>query len=273
MKIDVSERLEKRALDIFRRIFIEVEKHGHHFEVEKNRCGKWRGCTTYIVVRNHKIAVMVREIRKRVHKDDDSWWRTTCEDTGRLKFVFKDLIFNWSDSYMHCAAQDTPKICLEDKIGHIVEVLEKHAAKKDRDDELIRKEHERLRLEEEKKRLEEEERLKIEARKKYEIDKIKDLLVNADRFNIARLIRLYADNYVKISPPGNVDEMYVRWMYDKADFLDPFVNRKDEYLEESDINRIIGCETIGVNRIMTGSCNSGTDLGDTFWQNRNGWRK
>ena len=148
LNIDVSEHLEKRVLDIYRRVFIEVEEHGYHFEVEKEHWGKWRGCTTYIVVRNHKIAVMVREIRKRVHNEDERWWRTTYEGTGKLKFIYKDLIFNWSDSYMNCAAQDTPKICLEDKIGHIVEVLEKHAAKKDRDDELIRKEHELLRLEE-----------------------------------------------------------------------------------------------------------------------------
>ena len=272
LSIDVSEHLEKRALEIFRRVFVEVEKHGYHFEVEKEKWGERRGCDTYIVVRNHKIAVMVREIRKRVHEDKEHWWRTSYEGTGRLKFVCKDLIFSWSDSYRIIAAQDTVQIRLEDKIEHIVEVVEKFAAKKDREDEWMEKEQERLRLEAEKKRQEEEERLKIELRKRSEITNIKVLLMNAGRYDVAQLIRLYADNYVKMSPSDNVDEMYVRWMYDKADFLDPFVKRMDDCLEESDISRIIGQGIIGVNRIMNYDNGVNIDLEDSFWKNRNGWR-
>ena len=136
LNIDVSEHLEKRALRIFQSIFIEVEKRGYHFEVEKDKWGEWRGCDTYIVVRNHKIAVMIREIRKRVQQEDNRWWRTSYQGTGGLKFVCKDPFFSWSDSYRVCAAQDTVQIRLEDKIEHIIEVVEKLAANKEEKDVL-----------------------------------------------------------------------------------------------------------------------------------------
>lgn len=276
LNIDVSEHLEKRALRIFQSIFIEVEKRGYHFEVEKDKWGEWRGCDTYIVVRNHKIAVMIREIRKRVQQEDNRWWRTSYQGTGGLKFVCKDPFFSWSDSYRVCAAQDTVQIRLEDKIEHIIEVVEKLAANKEEKDEWIEKEHERLRLEEEKKRREEEERLKIELRKRSEITNIKVLLMNAGRYDVAQLIRSYADNYKKRLILGNdndEEEEYIKWIYEKADFIDPFVKRKDDCLEESDISRIIGQINIGVSRIKDCDNNISSDSEYFFWKNRNGWRK
>lgn len=60
--------------------------------------------------------------------------------------------------------------------------------------------------------------------------KFKSLVNEADRFNIAQMIRNYA-NAVEFNKPEDAETIqWIKWANKKADWYDPRINRMDEIL-------------------------------------------
>lgn len=111
---------------------------------------------------------------------------------------------------------------LEERLGEIL--LELYvAAENAKQDRLKREEAERQRLEEERKR---EERRK---RHNLEVDKTLALENEAEDYDTACKIRQYISAYLAAHPDEDLTD-WAQWATAKADWYDPTISRKDEFL-------------------------------------------
>lgn len=278
LSIDVYQEQEERALRIFATIWRAAEAKGYHLKINVDKGTYSTSCTTYFIVRNYEIRVELKEINKRVKEEGHSW--TTLVGSGRLKFICDRGAHRYSSDRDRVAAQDTDLTKLEDRIEHIVDVLGEIADERDQAEverklaeERRKKEEELKRLEEERKRKETEEQARIEARREEERNKVAELLFESERARIAEQIREYALQYeVAMANRMSPDELQekLQWMREKADFIDPFINREDDLLTPKDIDRLLNPEITKTTEERH-QTSYGHETTYSYWQLKNAW--
>jgi hypothetical protein len=100
---------------------------------------------------------------------------------------------------------------------------------------------EEWRINEERRREEEEKqelmRLEME-RKEKEREYFKDLLNQANRWKQAKMLRRYIRKVKKVAIKNDnlTDDLkkWIRWAKQKADWYDPFINKEDDLLNDTD---------------------------------------
>ena len=279
LDISVYQEQEDRALRIFSTIWRAAEAKGYHMKIDVRKGTYSNICTTYFVVRGYEIRVELKEINKRVKEDDRSW--TTLVGSGRLKFICDRGDHCFSSNRERVAAQDTENTHLEDKIERIIEILGEIADERDQAEverkqaeERCKKEEELRRQEEERKRLEAEEQARIEERREEERHLVTELLLEAERTRTAAMIREYANQY-EIAMADRMDaeqlQTKLQWMRQKADFIDPFINCEDEWLQPADISRLLSPEIIKTTEERRPSYGYGQETKYSYWQIKNMW--
>jgi hypothetical protein len=281
LDITVSEGLEERALRIFATIWRAAETKDYHLKINANKDSYYPSCSTYFVVRGYEIRVELREINKRVKDESNTYWSSTkLVGNGRLKFICDRGYSRLSSERERVAAQDTEHTQLEDKIEHIMDVLSEIADEKEQFEKMRReaeerrkKEEELERLEEERKRKEAEEQARIEARREEERNKVAELLFESERARIAAQIREYASQYeVAMANRMSPEELQekLQWMREKADFIDPFINREDDLLTPKDIDRLLNPEITKTTE-ESRQTSYGHESTYSYWQLKNAW--
>lgn len=264
LSMRVSKELEDRAIRIYATIIKAAESKGYEVKIVKEGSQHYQDCTTFIVIRGHKIQTYLREATK--------------QGVAILKFECDEYERHYGSSYDRCAAQDTKYTKLEDKIEQIINVLEEIADNRDERERQRKLEEERKRQEEERKRLEEEERKRLQALKDAELEKVKELIFKADRLKISKLIREYIEEFTLYMQEQGIScdmdmENEIEWMKKKADFVDPFVNFPDDLLSEEDIETIINPEIIKTIESKPSYGYYHSEPQYSYWQLKNMWRK
>ena len=288
LDITVTPRLEHRAIQVFIKIWNHVEKHGYRFIMKaKSRYGEsnYVNCLNFIVVRNHEIRVELKEINERIQDPESTYQRTILHGTGKLKFVCHERDDWYPSLYQYTAAQDTPRTRIEDKFDNIIHVLEKIADKRDDEnrrqkeaEEQRKQKEEQERIEQERLRIKAEKQARRQARKDKEEQKLKELLIESLRVRLAEIIRDYTSDF-ESNMTGKMDEKKLnkrlQWMRNKADFIDPFINRKDKWLTKDDINQLFinEIDTASISVHPTPQSRSEPDDPYTFWQIRNKFQR
>ena len=278
LSMRVSQEQEDRAIRIYATIIKAAQSKGYELHIVKDNNRYYPECTTYIVIRGHKIQTFLREVNKQATNDDGTRNRHELIGSGILKFECDEYEHHYGSSYDRCAAQDTKCTKLEDKIEHIIEVLEEIADLRDERERRRILEEERKRQEEERKRLEEEERKRLQALKDGELEKVKELIFNADRLKISKIIREYIKELkVYMHEQGLADEMVMKkeieWMERKADFIDPFIKYSDDLLSEEDIDKLLNPEIIRTYESKPSYSYYNSEPQYSYWQIKNLWRK
>lgn len=276
LDITVSQAQEDRAIRIFTTIWRAAEAKGYHLKIDVDNNAYYTHCTSYFVVRNHKIRVQLKEIQKQARKEDGSRDPSRLIASGQLKFLCSESEKYRSYSYDRIVAQDTKYTRLEDKIEYIIEVFGKIANEWDQAELRRKQAEEQRKKEEEKARLEAEEQARIKKRQEEELNRVRELLFNAERAKIAELIRDYATKY-EVAMANTMDAEQLRaklqWIQEKAEFIDPFIERKDEWLKPDNISRLLNPEIIKIPEERSPSSGYRQENYYSYWQIRNMWWK
>ncbi len=202
-----------RAL-IIMDMFVKLLKHrGHSFKRDINGDGP------HIIIKEISFPFSMREAQKRIPPEKGSYGSTYLP-TGILVLKIGESFRaeEWRDG----------TVKLENQLAKIVAKLEIDA-----DKEIIRMEESRiywLKYEEEKER-----KNQIKKRKDEEIQKFNKLVDFSKQYNQSLLIREYikAEHEYAISHNNLTDEKieWIKWATDKADWLDPLINKRDEILD------------------------------------------
>jgi hypothetical protein len=201
--------------------FIKLLRHrGHSFRRDRNNFGP------HIVVKDVEFYFHLREAQKRVPATTE-YFSSTYAPTGIL-------VMKIGESFKAKEWKDGATI-LENQLANIVAKIELDAEK-----ELIWREECRL---DDIKRAEEDRIRKIfEARKEKEVVKTRKLFSDAKKFNKAAMYR----NFIKATEQKAITEKnlteelkdWIKWAYDKADWIDPTSTKQDELLNDNDIDEI-----------------------------------
>lgn len=274
LDITVSEAQEDRAIKIFTTIWRAAEAKGYHLKIDVDKNTYYTYCTTFFVVRNHKIRVELKEIQKQARKEDGSRDPSRLIASGQLKFLCCEGEQHRSYSYDRIVAQDTKHTRLEDKIEYIIDVFSKIADERDLAELRRKKAEEQRRKEEERARLEAEEQARIKKLHEEELKRVRELLFDAERAKIATMIRDYVAKYeIAMADSKDTEQLRTKlqWMKEKADFIDPFIQRKDEWLRPEDIGRLLNPEIIKTTEERRPFSSYGHDTSYSYWQIRNKW--
>jgi len=160
------------------------------------------------------------------------------ESHGFRTFSFcGELIFSVDYNYYHKSTfNDTKFTKLEDKIVTIIANLEIHS-------EQIKEK--RIESERRAKIREEEERIRheFEKKQKKELKEFKSLFSMAERLHKTNVLRQYISTYEQfILDQGVMNEEIsekLKWAKEKADWLDPFISKEDNYLDGYEIEDIL----------------------------------
>lgn len=139
---------------------------------------------------------------------------------GRLRIRVGN---SWRDSTRASYGDSKDGELIEDQLGEILITI------------FVKSEHERIereKREEEQRRREEERRIAEERRQRIELEKEKtnELIKCAEDYHIAQNIRIFVK--AKIGEGVISDELraWTEWALKKADWIDPIIQREDEYL-------------------------------------------
>ena len=222
LDIYVSEKTIDRALCIFSSIINALRFRGHNVKMADNN--------TYAVINGEEIQINIAERRKQDPTSDNphsSYNRIFC---GELHF---NILYGYGDKDTF---KDTAHTKIEDKIISIIANLEIRSEKIK--EERIEEEQRRIKREKE-----ERERRNFEERKKAEQQEFKSLFSMAERLHKTNILRHYISTYEEfIIKNGEISEeieVKIRWAKDKADWLDPFISKKDQFLNYKDIDALI----------------------------------
>ncbi|NEW79638.1 MAG: hypothetical protein GZ086_09515 [Gelidibacter sp.] len=209
--IRVSEKQKERALRFMDTLTKLLRHRGHTISKEYN--------DTCVQIDGVFIAIDLREASKRV---------PATSSYGSSELVpIGDLIFKIG-KYSREKEWRDGKIKIEELLARIVAKLEIYAelAK-------IRNEESRIwRL-----KYEEEERLKeeIKKRRNEEIEKFNKLVALSKQYNKSLLIRNYIEAKKQKAVNNNnltpETQEWINWANDKADWLDPLINKPDDILD------------------------------------------
>jgi len=214
LNITVAPQNVKRAL-LFMDIFIKaIQKRGHNVITKGG---------TKVVIDSVQLSIGLRERLKRTIIKGTHWDSTELNPSNILSFRL--------DAYPASEWTDTNTSKLEDKIPNIIAKLELQAVIEKRraiEREIWHTEYERQR------KIEED----FKARKEQEIIKTKKLFLDAEKFDKATIYRNFiATTEQKAIEENNLTEElkeWIKWANEKADWFDPFTNRKDELLNDND---------------------------------------
>lgn len=209
IRFDINNR--ERALR-FMDTFTKLIRHrGHTISKEYHN--------TCVLIDGVFIEIDLREASKRVPAKPP-YYGTTLEPTG--EFIFK------IESYLDDKEWRDGKVKIETLLAKIVAKIEIEAEKKK-----IRKEESRLwhiKYEEELKRKEE-----IKKRRDEEVEKFNRLVKLSEQYDKTLLIRQYIEavkqkaiNTNSLTPEK---QEWINWANDKADWVDPLINKTDEILD------------------------------------------
>jgi hypothetical protein len=205
------------------------------------------------------FSTIVKALRFRGHDvkiSDEKTYTVINEEKIQVHFnVYND--YRIINSY-----KDTTTTKLEDKLVVIIADLEIRS-------EEIKEE----RIEAEKRRIqrekEEQERQRFEENRKTEYKAFKSLFSMAERLHKANILRQYIVTFEEFARnKGEIDEDVaeeIKWAKEKADWLDPFISRKDKYLDYYNKDEIIQPECPKKNTWDYPSYN--TSSGHSFWSN------
>ena len=279
LSMRVSPDQEDRALRIYSTIIRAAKAKGYGLEITKDSRSYAPECSTFFIVRGHKIQTFMREVFRQATLDDGTRDRLHTVGSGVLKFECDRDTYHYRSSYDLCAAQDTKNTKLEEKIQHIIEVLERIADERDEEERKRKLEAERKKQEEERKRLEEEERKRLQALKEAEWAKVQKLIFDADRWRVSRMIRAYIEAFeASLEKQGPSDDQekrtQIEWMKSKADFIDPLSQATDPLLSEEHLDKLINpqiCKTKESKPSYPSYYSSEPEY--SYWQIKNMWRK
>jgi hypothetical protein len=222
LDISVSEKLIDRALSIFGTLIKGLRFRGWTIKIKDN--------LTYAVINSEEIHIDLTERLKQVPNTEDTYSKYMKIFSGELHF---NIYYGYRDKDTF---KDTSHTKLEDKIISIIANLEIRAEK-------IKEE----RIEDDRRRLirETEERLRREFKEKKEAERkeFKSLFLMAERLHKTHILRQYISTFEEfVSRNGDVNEEIatkIEWAKSKADWLDPFVSKEDQYLDSYDKDEII----------------------------------
>ena len=123
--------------------------------------------------------------------------------------------------------KDTDKKKLEDILGEFVQGILYSATKK-RESTLERQEQHRLYMERQNKIDE------IRKQKQHEFQKLKNLEEMSENLHRANKIRDFINEYSKKESLTEENLEWIQWARDKADWLDPLIDKRDEVLERDE---------------------------------------
>lgn len=278
LSMRVSQEQEDRALRIYSTIIKAAKTKGYDLKIVNDKSQYRPECTTFIIVRGHEIQTFMREVFRQATNDDGTKNRSHTVGSGVLRFECDRYKHHYGSSYDLCAAQDTKYTKLEEKIQHVIEVLEKIADERDEMERQRKMEEERRRQEEERKRLEEEESKRIQALKDAELEKVQDLLYDVDRWRISCMVREYIAAYeAHLDKLGLSEDQNKRndieWMKSKADFIDPFSNGTDNLLSEEHLDSLINPRIIKTEESKPSYSYYSSEPRYSYWQIKNMWHK
>ena len=273
LSIRVSQEQEDRAIRIYATIIEAAKARGYELMIEKDENRYYQECTTYIVIRGHKIRTFLKEGNRYTTNDDGTINRHQTVGSGELKFECDEYEQHRSSSFTKCVAQDRKHSKIEDKIEYIIEVLEKVADNRDERDRQQKLEEERRRQEKEKRRLEEEERKRLRALQDEELERVQSLIFNAERLKLSKTIREYIKELQLHTQESGLPDVEIEWMKKKADFIDPFVSCSDELLTAEHIDKLLNPEIITTDKSKSSYGFSHSDPQYSYWRIKNLWRK
>lgn len=219
LDILVSVDLRPRALMVMNKFIAMMKACGHAVIINNN--------LTYAIINNEELEISLREKSTRVTIVDKSWNHTELKPTGLLNFRYGKSydVKEWVDN----------NILIEDRILDIISALELIALKEKN------KRHEYEIYHAEQKRLELIKK-NLQARKEKELLDFKNTFQLASRFQKAIELRNYINTFEDYSVKDNsltdVVKNWIDWARKKADWYDPFIDTKDELLDEVDKNTL-----------------------------------
>lgn len=213
LSINVSKKLRPRALRIFDTLIKVIEKRGYEFVMPGSK----------VKIYKETYSFDLREKNKRVKKESKySWDEYDYVPTGTLCLKIYSFIplKEWYDS---------PTKPLEEKLINIITRLEVKA--KEDEEQRIQSEIWHKKYELERKREEE-----LKEKRQKELDKFKKLISDASRFQKSQYLRDYIREFEKrVSKPLDDDKKeWIKWLKEKADWYDPFIEKEVELLEGID---------------------------------------
>jgi hypothetical protein len=225
LNILVSEKSMDRSLSIFETIIKALRFRGWGIKVKDN--------LTYAVINSEEIHIDLTERLKQVPNTVDTYSKYMKVFSGELHF---NIFYGYRDKDTF---KDTSQTKLEDKIIPIIANLEIRAEK-------IKEE----RIESERQRVirENEERLREEFKQKKKAEKkeFKSLFLMAERLHKTHILRQYISTFEEfVSRDGEITEEIatkIEWAKAKADWLDPFISKEDQYLDSYDKDELIQTE-------------------------------
>lgn len=273
LEINVSKEVFDRAIRIFYTIIKAARSLGYDIETKhkKGQYDRYEG-GTFFVVKNERISVEINECNRQVINNEGSYSRRELVPSGDLRFRIHGRY-----SFQNKEIKDTKCTKLEDKIEDIIHALEREADDRIEEERRRKIAEEERRLEEERKRKEKEERERREALRKEEREKVLSLLIDVERHSVASRMNEYIEAYKRALNERGIaitDELQkdIDWMQQKADWMNPFVNRQDEILEDADFHKILHPKEKTTNNSYR-SWDEPREKEYDFWQRRNMFRK
>lgn len=220
VSIDVEDANFNRALRIMDTFVKLLRYRGHSFRRDRNNRGP------RIIAKDVEFSFRLREMQKRI-PPVKFYGGSTYIPTG----IF---IMKINEGYKSIEWKDAA-IKLENQLAKIVAKIELEA-----EEELVWREECRL----DKIKRSEEDRIRkiFEARKEKEVVKTRKLFSDAKKFDKATMYR----NFIKATEQKAITEKnlteelkeWIKWAYDKAAWIDPTSPKRDELLNDNDIDEI-----------------------------------
>jgi len=232
----VSIESTDRALSIFYTVIKVLRNRGHNIKINKEK--------TYAVVNGEEFRINITERKKQNRNSDNPHNNYNNMFCGELHFNIFYFYDYWEKNTCY---KDTAFTKLEDKIAAIIAFCEikSEEIKENR----LEEENRRIKLEEEKRIREEFEAKRraelkeLEARRKAEVKEFQLLFTMAERLQKANILRNYINTYEEYLQKNKIDDKEIlakiEWAKEKADWLDPFISKADEYLDHYDKDEII----------------------------------
>ncbi|MFS0752618.1 hypothetical protein [Oceanobacillus sp. 1P07AA] len=231
MKVSVEQM--ERTYRIYNMLFKGLEHLGYTIEIRESKYRQYRNRNELFVCLNEdSVPIFIKEKQRRVeHKQTKE--KIEYSFGSSYDYVYTGKLHFGIDSY-HAKRKnwhDTETKKIEDQIGEIIIwVIEAIQVEK-----TIRKKHEAEKV----RRLEEERiRQQIAERKEEELKQLEQLNINSIDWDKAERIRRFA-NAVELKLDGIKKQEekekvlnWLKWAREKADWIDPLVEREDKLLGE-----------------------------------------
>lgn len=254
LDIAVSRSSLDRALSIFNTIFKALKFRGHILKIKDGQ--------TYALINGEEIQVNITERKKRNPDSDEPMNNRNNIFSGELHF---NIFYGYRESYVF---KDTPKIKLEDKIIQIIAYLEVRSEKIK--EERIEEEHRRIIRQKE-----ERERKEFEKNRESEKQEFIALFTMSERLHKTNILRQYISTYEHfVAKQGLLTKEIageIQWAKEKADWLDPFISKKDRYMDYYNKDEIfrLGCPRKNIWDFPSYS----TSSEHSFWSNPFRWNR